>query len=155
MRRACLQDRCYVTVRPDPLAAGKVTFCQKTKDASELYFHAAVVRQKVRDARASLPPQPRTPSPDDRTPLPHTPHMPRMPPMPHSTTAVSLSQVTRLLKEKFKLKQGFFENGKLKRHTRLAEKCFFRADDPCAAPPAAAQHFPRKQTEGWNSPIVL
>ena len=45
-----LQDRCYVTVRPDRLAAGKVTFCQKTRDASELYFHAAVVRQKVRDA---------------------------------------------------------------------------------------------------------
>lgn len=41
---------CHVSVRPDPLAAGKVTFCQKTRDASELYFHAAVVRQKVRDA---------------------------------------------------------------------------------------------------------
>ena len=88
----------------------------------------------------------------------HTPHTPHT---PHSTAAVSLPQVTRLLKEKFtsEFKAGrIFENGKLKRHTRLAEKCFFRADDPCAAPPAAAHNSPRdtgsRRGAGGGSPEV-
>uniref|UniRef100_A0A7S2FL88 NAD(P)(+)--arginine ADP-ribosyltransferase n=2 Tax=Haptolina brevifila TaxID=156173 RepID=A0A7S2FL88_9EUKA len=39
-------DQCYVTVRVDSVT-GKPTFYQKTVDQSELFFHAAVVRQKV------------------------------------------------------------------------------------------------------------
>lgn len=85
------------------------------------------------------------PSPDDRTPLTcltasHAP--PRLPCLTPPPPVSLSSQVTRLLKEKFKSEfkaDHFRENGKLKRHTRLAEKCFFRADDPCAAPPAPAQ----------------